>query len=305
MEEKDSLTYITKPTLRSPYIICGLNGWLNGGDVSVGGTRYLIEQFKGMKFAEMPISRYHVYQVPGVESLRPIFKMQDGILVESYMPKNEFYYAVNPASDHDVIFFLGTEPSLNWEEYADTVVNLAGEMGATRLYTFGGVLDRSPYTREPRMSCTCTSPKVKKEMERCNVNFSSREGPASFNLMLLQACKKKNLEGANFTVRVPYYPEHNIAIDYNPKSIKALLVRLNQLMHLNVNFTELDKTIGELEGKLDFIRQQNPQFNTFIEDLEKDYAEMPYPEPLDMSGREAVKFAEEFLRENQDRKKGQ
>jgi len=305
LEQKDSLTYITKPTLRSPYIVCGLNGWLNGGDVSVGGTKYLIDQFRGTKFAEMPTSRYHVYQVPGVESLRPIFKMQDGILVESHFPQNEFYYAANPASEHDIILFLGTEPSLNWDEYADTVVKLASDFGATRLYTFGGVLDRSPYTREPRMSCTCTGAKVKKEMERCNVNFSSREGPASFNLMLLQACKKKNLDGANFTVRVPYYPEHNIAIDYNPKSIKAILTRLDQLMHLNVNFTELDKAIGELEGKLDFIRQQNPQFNAFIEELEKDYVEMPYPEPLDMSGHEAVKFAEEFLRENQDRRKGQ
>ena len=76
-------------------------------------------------------------------------------------------------------------------------------------------------------------------------------------------------------------------------------------MRLNVSFAELDKQIGELEGKLDFIRQQNPQFNTFIEDLEKDYVEMPYPEPLDISPNEAVKFAEEFLRQNQDRRKGQ
>ena len=304
MEQRDNLTYITKPTLRSPYIVCGLNGWLNGGDVSVGGTKYLISQFKGTKFAEMPTSRYHVYQVPGVESLRPMFKMQDGVVVEAHFPENEFYYAMNPASDHDLILFQGTEPSLNWEEYADTVVGLASDFKASRLYTFGGVMDRSPYTREPRMSCTCTSAKVKSEMERCNVTFSSRQGPASFNLMLLQACQKKGLEGANFTVRVPYYPEFNIAIDYNPKSIKAILTRLDQLMHLNLNFEELDKGIKELEGKLDFIRQQNPQFNTYIEELEKDYAEMPYPEPLDMSANEGVRLAEEFLRENKDRRQG-
>ena len=301
----NNLTYIIKPTtLRSPYIVCGLNGWVNGGDVSVGGTRYLIDQFKGKKFAEMPITPYHVYQVPGVESLRPMFNMQDGILVESHLPKNEFYYALNPASDHDLILFLGTEPSLNWEEYADTVVSLAMDFKAARLYTFAGILDRSPYTREPRMSATCTSTKVKNDMEKCNVNFSSRTGPASFNLMLLHACQKRGLDGANMTVRVPYYPEFNIAIDYNPKSIKAVLTRLDHLMRLSLNFGELDKAITELDGKIDAIRQQNPQFNSYIEELEKDYVEMPYPGPLDFSGRDAVKFAEDFLRENQDRRQG-
>jgi len=289
--------------LRSPYIICGLNGWVNGGNVSVGGIEYLIRQFKAKKFAEIPTPHFHVYQIPGVPNLRPVFKMRDGVLTESSFPKNEFYYALNPASDHDFIFFLGTEPSLHWEEYADIVVNLASEFGTYQLYTFGGIMDRSPYTREPRTSCTCTGIKVRNEMEKYNVVFATREGPSSFNNMLLHACRKKGLDGVNLTVRAPYYPEFNIALDYSPKSIKAILSRLNHLMSLEFNFYELDKAISEMEGKLDFIRQQNPQFNTYMEDLEKNYSEMPYQEPLDISPHEAIRFAEEFLKENKDRRK--
>lgn len=305
MDERDNLIFETRPTLRSPYILCGLNGWVNGGDVSVGGVEYLVRQLKATKFAEIPVARYHIYQVPGVENTRPIFKMQDGVIVNARFPKNEFYYAVNPVSDHDVILFLGTEPSLYWEEYADTVLALASDFRAYRLCTFGGVLDRSPYTREPRISCTCTSAKVKNEMQKYNVTFSSREGPASFNLMLLHACQKRGMDGLNLTVRAPYYPEFNVAIDYSPKSVKAVLTRLGHLMGLSVNFDELNKTITELEGKLDFIRQQNPQFNTYVEELEKNYVEMPYQEPLDISAKEAIRFAEEFLREHKDRRDGQ
>jgi len=305
MEEKNSLTFDSRPALRNPYVVCGLNGWVNGGDVSVGGVNYLIRQFKGAKFAEMPTARYHIYQIPGVESLRPVFRMKDGLIVESHLPMNQFYYAVNPASERDLILFLGTEPSLNWEEYADTVVSLACDFGASRLYAFGGVLDRTPYTREPKVSCACTGARVKDEMGKYNVTFSSREGPATFNQMLLYACKKKDLEGVNLTVRAPYYPEFNVAIGYSPKSIKAVLVRLNHVMHLDMNFDELNNAIRELEGKLDFVRQQNPQFNTYIEELEKDYVEMPYREPLDISPSEAIKFAEEFLKENKNQRKGQ
>jgi proteasome assembly chaperone (PAC2) family protein len=296
----DNVKFNSRPDLQSPYIVCGLNGSFNGGNVSIGGVDYLINQFNGVKFAEMPASHYHIYQIPGVESLRPVFKMEDGLIEESHLPENEFYYSKNTGSEHDLILFVGNEPSLNWEEYSDTVINLAGDFGATRLYALCGILDMTPYTREPKISCTCTDAKVREEMGKFSVTFSSREGPASFGQMLLYACKKKGLEGVNFTVRVPCYPEYNVYLGYSPKSLKAVLIRMKDIMHLDVNFDELDSAIEEVEGKLNFVRQQNPQFNTFLEELEKDYEEMPYEESLDISPSDAVRLAEEFLENNQD-----
>ena len=300
MDDKNSVIYSSRPNLRSPYVVCGWNGWLNGGDVSVGGIAYLIQHLNAVKFAEIPASRYHVYQVSGVDNSRPIFKMDEGLITETHFSTNEFYYALNPASDHDIILLLGTEPNLYWEEYADMVADLAIYFKATRLYAFGAILDRTPYTKEPKISCTCTSARMKEEISKYGVTFSSRIGTASFNQMLLYACQKKGLDGINFTGRVSYYPEFSVAIEYNPKSIRTVLLRLNDLMHLNLDFTELDEGTKELESKLDFIRQQNSQFNTYIEELEKEYVEIPYHESLDISPNEAIKFAEEFLRENKD-----
>jgi proteasome assembly chaperone (PAC2) family protein len=253
-----------------------------------------------MKFAEMPASRYHIYQIPGIESLRPVFKMQDGLIVEPLLPVNQFYYATNPSSEHDLILFLGYEPSLNWEGYADTIVDLACDFGVSRLYTFCGLLDRTPYTREPLISCTCTDIKIKQEMENYHVTFSTREGMASFGQMLIYTCKKKGVEGINFTVRVPCYPEFNVLLGDSPKSLKAVLVRMKDLIHFDMNFNELDSMIKEMEGKLDSIRQQNPNFNTYIAELERKYIEMPYQESLDISPSDAVRLAEEFLKKDKD-----
>lgn len=304
MNEEQHLIFESKPSLRNPCIVCGLDGWLNTGGVSVGGASYFIRQLKAVKFAELPASRYHVYQIPGVPNPRPVFEMRDGLIVDLQLPRNQFYFARNLVSDRDLIVLLGMEPNLYWEEYADEVVSLAADFGASRLYAFGGILDEIPYTREPRMTCTCTSLKVKEEMQQYNVMFSNRRGPATFNQMLLYACNKKGLEGVSLTVRVPYYPQFNVAIGQSPRSIKAVLVRLNHILHLDMDFNDLDNSIKEVQGKLDFIRQQNPQFNTYIEDLEKDYVEMPYKELLDMSPSEAIKFAEEFLKENKDQHEG-
>jgi len=300
MSEMENLVFTSKPKLRKPYVVCGMNGWVNAGDVSAGGVTYFINQFKAEKFAEMPASRYHIYQIAGLDSLRPVFKMRDGLIVDTQLPRNEFYYALNPSSDNDLIFFSGNEPSLYWEEYADTVVGLADSFGATRLIGFGGLFDNTPYTREPRISCTCSDDKVRDEMDEYNVMFSNREGSATFNQMLVYACKKKGLDGIAMTVRVPYYSEFNVIIGYYPKAIKAVLVRLNHMMHLDMNFEDLDSKIKELEGKIDFVRRQNSQFNTYLEDLEKEYVEMPFEETLDISPHEAIRFAEEFLKNNKD-----
>ena len=300
MSKQDNIKFESKPALHKPYIICGLSGSFNGGNVSMGGVNYFIDQFKGVKFAEMPASHYHIYQIPGGDGLRPVFKMEEGLIVESSLPINEFYYAKNPDAEHDLILFLGDEPSLNWEEYAETIVDLACSFGAERLYTICGILDMTPYTREPLISCTCTSPKVKREIDKYHVTFSNREGMASFGQMLIYTCKKKKLEGVNFTVRVPCYPDFNIILGESPKSLRAILIRLKDLMHYNLNFDELNSEIKEIEGKLNFIRQQNPNFNTFIEEVEKKYIEMPYQETLDISPSDGVRLAEEFLKGNKD-----
>jgi proteasome assembly chaperone (PAC2) family protein len=302
LDEKDNLTLIEKPPLRSPYLVCGLNGWLNNGNVAVGGIKYLIEYFKATLLAEMQTPRYHVYQIPGVHSARPVFKMEDGVIKEADFPKNQFYYAGNPASEHDIIFFLGTEPNLYWEEYGDTVLSLARSFGVSRIYTFGAIYDRSPYNREPHITCTCTSAKVRDEMEKYNVIMSSREGMATINLMLLYSFQQGGIDGVNLTARVPYYPEFNIGLDYSPRSVKAVLERYNGLMKMGLNFDGLDKEIGEIEGNLDSIRSRNTEFNTYLEELEKNYTETPYQESIDISADEAVRFAEELLKDNRDRK---
>ena len=302
MSNQRNLKFDSKPALRKPYIICGLNGSFNGGDVSVDGVDYFISQFNAVKFAEMPASRYHIYQIPGVETLRPVFKMQDGLIVESQLPVNQFYYAMNPGSEHDLILLLGDEPNLNWEEYAETVVDLALGFKAARLYSMCGILDMTPYTREPLISCTCTDDKVKQEMKKYHVTFSNREGMPSFGQMLIYTCKKKGLEGVNFTVRVPCYPEFNVFLGDSPKSLKAILVRLKDLMRFDMNFDNLDGMIKEMEGNLNSVRQQNPNFNTLIEELEKKYNEMPYQESLDISPSDGVRLAEEFLKKNKDQR---
>ncbi|MFQ5875703.1 MAG: PAC2 family protein, partial [Dehalococcoidia bacterium] len=262
--------------------------------------QYLTRKLKAKRFAEIPIDRFHIFQVPGQLSLRPQIRIEDGILKKHSFPQNQFFYYVNPDADNDLILFLGTEPNLNWEEYADAILSVADDFAVCRIYLLGGVLDKTPHTKEPGVSCACTSEQLKDEMRQYGMQFSNYEGPGRFGTTLLHICQKRGLPMVSVTARATYYPEFNILIPHNPKAIRAVVRRLSGLLHLKMDLSDLDREAREFEAKLGFMVSHNPQFLAYVEELEKDFIEVKYEEPLDISANEAVQIAEEFLKERKE-----
>ena len=277
-------------------MICGISGWVDGGEAATGSIQYLVRKLDAKRFAEIPINKFHIFQVPGQLSLRPHIRIEDGVLKEQCFPQNEFFYWVNHNADNDLILFLGTEPNLNWEEYADAILSVAEELAVVRIYLLGAVLDKTPHTREPGVSCVCSSDQLKEEMRKYSVQFSNYEGPGSFNTTLLRICQDRQGQMVSITTRATYYPEFDIIIPYNPKAIRAVVKRLTHLLRLKFDISDLDKQAEEFESKLNFMASQNPLFQTYVEELEKDFTELKYEEPLEMSPDEAVRLAEEFLK---------
>jgi len=300
MDRQGNVIITEKPALRHPYMVCGISGWVDGGESATGSARYLVSKLEAKRFAEIPIDKFHIFQVPGQLSLRPQIRIEEGILKEHHFPQNQFFYWVNPNADNDLILFLGTEPNLNWEEYSDAILGVVEEFAVSRIYLLGGVLDKIPYTKEPRVSCLCSSDQLKEEMQKYSMQPLSYEGPGRWGTALLYTCQKKGVQMVCVTVAVNYYPEFNVIISRNPKAIRAAVRRLNDLLHLNLDVSDLDREVEELEAKLGFMASHNPEFRAYIEQLEKDFIEVKYEEPLDISANEAVHIAEEFLRENKE-----
>jgi proteasome assembly chaperone (PAC2) family protein len=179
-----------KLKLRNPRMVCGIDGWVNGGEAATATIQYLIEKLEAAKFAEIPIDRFHIFQVPGQLSLRPQVRIEGGILKEHYFPINEFFYWVNPTTDRDLIIFSGSEPNMNWEEYAGAILGVTKQFRVDRIYLLGGVLDRVPYTKEPDVSCSCSSPEIREEMQQYDILGVDYEGPGSFGTTFLHICQK-------------------------------------------------------------------------------------------------------------------
>lgn len=299
MERHSRIVTSVRPKLRQPAMVCGISGWVDGGEAATGSIQYLVERLGAKKFAELPIDEFHVFQIPGQTSLRPLVRIEDGTLKEHSFPQNQFFYYVNPNTNSDLILFLGTEPNLHWQEYTDSLLSLAEDFGVTRIYLLGGVLDKTPHTKEPSVSCACNAPDLKEEMRKYGVQFSNYEGPGSFATTLLYLSRNR-VPMISLTARATYYPEFNIIIPHNPKTIRAIMRRLNHLLRLNLRLSDLDKEAEEFAAKFEFMASHNPEFRAYTEELEKDYTGVEYEEPLDLSADEAVQIAEELLKRKRD-----
>ena len=298
--DRDNIVFLEKPKLRQPFLVCGMNGWVDGGEAATGSTRYLVRRLGANLFAEIPLEKFHIFQVPGQLSLRPQIKVEDGLLKEHTFPQNQFFYWVNPSAEHDLVLYLGTEPNTNWEEYIENLLNLSADYNVSRIYVLGGVLDKTPHTRETGVFCACSSRELRQEMMKYTMQSSNYEGPGSFATTMLHLSQKRKMPFVSITARATYYPEFNIVIPRNPKAIRAIILRLNGLLHLNLDIADLDQEADELEVKLNFMASHNPEFQAYIEELEKEYVEVKFEAPLDITANEAIHLAEEFLKESRE-----
>ena len=267
------LTIHERPRLREPYLIAGFTGWLDGGEASTGSLKYLIRKLRAKKFAEINTTDFQVYQVPGIEPLRPHIKFDEGVVAEYRFPT---------------------------KEYLDAVLDLAQQFKVKRIYSVGGVMGGVPHTREPAISCGVSDPFLKEELDKHAVRYSNYEGPSTFNGILLTACQKREMEAVHMTGRSIYYPDFNIVIPYNPKVIHTILVRLNKMLGIGLDLSDLKKAGQELEEKLNFMAEQSPQLRQHIEELERNYAELKYEEPIQGAPEDFVRDAEEFLRQHRE-----
>ncbi|MBI2916447.1 MAG: PAC2 family protein [Chloroflexi bacterium] len=286
------------PSLRQPYLVAGFSGWVDGGQAATGTVKYLVRKLDATPFAEIPVADFNVFQMPGVESLRPHSKTEDGVITEFRPPRNELFYwkKPGPGPGHDLVLLQGVEPQLRWPEFIGEVLDLAQRLGVGTVYSVGAVLGGVPHTREPAVSCAVSHPALKRELEQFKVRYSNYEGPATFNTALLVQCRERGLKAVHFNGRAVYYPEFGIVVAYNPMVMLALLKRLRVLLGVDVDLSDLESASRELVERLNGLETQSAKLREYVAELERNFTEMRYEPPISGAPEEIVRDAEEFLR---------
>jgi proteasome assembly chaperone (PAC2) family protein len=244
----------------------GFSGWMDSGDVSTGTLQGLIDKLRAQHLARIDPKGLYIYNFPGTlewaSMFRPHTKIKDGTVENYSFPSNDFYYDAKT----NLILFIGKEPNMQWEEYANSIFLLCEQFQVGMIYFVGSVSSLVPHTREPRLMCVTSNVQLKDRFKHYGVKFTNYEGPASMATYLCSRCGELKINMVSLIAAVPAYVQGN-----NPKCIEAMTRRLIGMLDLPLNLDDLKRVTEEFEQKLNELVSQQPDLAGNISRLEEDY----------------------------------
>jgi proteasome assembly chaperone (PAC2) family protein len=264
--ESNKIKIIDNPDLHNTRLLMGFSGWMDGGEVSTGTIKYLIDKLGAQKFAEINPEGFYIYNFPGSMEMtalfRPHTKIRAGLIRSFEVPSNEFFYS----EQHNLILFYGKEPNLQWEEFADCIFSLCREFGVEMIYFIGSVAGLVPHTREPRFISSVSDAQLKETLQQYGIRFTDYEGPASFITYLSIHCTEQDLKMATLVATIPAYVQGN-----NPRCIESVIKRTAGILGLQVELDDIRAIGDEFEKKLSDAVEEQPELVANIRKLEEDY----------------------------------
>jgi proteasome assembly chaperone (PAC2) family protein len=239
---------------------------MDGGDVSTGTIKCLIGKLAAQKFADINPNGFYIYNFPGSMEMtalfRPHTRIKAGLIKSFEAPKNEFFYD----KKNDLMLFLGKEPNLHWEEFAECLLSLCKKFGVKTIFFIGSVAGLVPHTREPWLFSSVSDAKLKETLQRYGIKFTDYEGPASFITYLTILCAERDLSIVTLVATVPAYIQGN-----NPKCIEAVIRRMTGILGVQIDLDDLRAVGDAFEKKLSDLVQRQPELANNISKLEEDY----------------------------------
>ncbi len=279
-----------KPAAEEKFMLTGWHQWADAGVVSSGLPRYLISLTGARQIGEIKPYGFYMFQVPGMHHfLRPEIKVEDGYRKELTHRRNEFFYTGN--AQKGLVIFLGEEPHLNVEGYAEAFFDAAQALGVKRIAAVGGVYGAVPYNKDRDVSCIYSLRGMKEELSKYAVKFSNYEGGVSIGTYLAAQAEQRGIEYLSFYAFVPAYDFSHISerlqgigIETDLRAWYELMRRFNRMFGLRLDLSNLEQQSAEIaesmDDKLGELEQKYPQIREYMEKLERDFEETPYS-PLD------------------------
>jgi len=294
----ESLIIQDTPDLVDPYILIGLTGWLNAGEIGTGCIDFLRSKLNARRFARIDSRPFHIWQVPGFDPaqiMRPHAVIEEGVVKTLAEPANEFSFWQS-GTGHDLILFTGFEPNLGWPEYAAAILSIARRYRATRIYSLGGVFDQVPHTRETRTFAVLSRPEMKNEFK--SFPLLNYAGPCSFSAMFLHQAGLEGIEAAGITARIPPYIQ-----GFNARAGHDLLKKVLALTPLHIDLGDLRKSGDSLVETMNNAFGQSETAREQLRKLEEMYDAAVLQEFGYTPGQNVEELMQEMLNMKKDGRK--
>jgi proteasome assembly chaperone (PAC2) family protein len=275
--------------LRAPALICAFKGWNDAADAASSAIEFVGSALGATRFATIDPEDFYDFQ-----ATRPRVKMVDGQAREIVWPAVELFEARVPRAPRDLILMAGSEPSFRWRTFCQLVTELAEVLNTQLVVTLGALLADVPHTRPVSVTGLSSDPAL---VSRLGLAPSSYEGPTGIVGILHAACQQAGLPSASLWAAVPHY----IAATPNPKAALALVRKLEGLVGVAVDGSDLETAAADYDRQVNVAVQSDPDVQAFVERLEQAAVEESDDEPTSLpSGETIARDLQRFLRQRGD-----
>jgi predicted ATP-grasp superfamily ATP-dependent carboligase len=161
------------------------------------------------------------------------------------------------------------------------------------MVTLGALLADVPHTLPVNVTGLASDPAL---VARLGLQQSSYEGPTGIVGVLHAAFQQAGLPSASLWAAVPHY----IAAAPNPKAALALVRKLEGLVGVAVDASELETAAADYERQVNVAVQSDPDVQAFVERLEQAAESEADDEPSLPSGESIARDLQRFLRQRGD-----
>jgi predicted ATP-grasp superfamily ATP-dependent carboligase len=267
-------------------MVCAFQGWNDAGDAASNAVSFLASALEARSFARIDSEEFYDFQAN-----RPSIHFDEQQTREIVWPTVEIFEAQAPRAPRDLVLVQGVEPSMRWRAFSSNLVDLAEALGVQLVVSLGALLGDVPHTRPVSLSGHASDAAL---LERVGIQPSSYEGPTGIVGVLHTTCARAGLPSASLWASVPHY----VAAAANPKAALALLRRVEVLIGVSVDVSELEMAAADYERQVGLAVRSDPDIQAFVERLEQaaDSEEQSTPEDLPSGDIIASEF-QRFLRQ--------
>jgi proteasome assembly chaperone (PAC2) family protein len=254
------------PVLENATLLLALTGWMDGGDVSTGSVRAIMGRREVRQVARVEPDNFYIYNFPGSMEIAALFRphvtYDDGVVTQFDIPSNVFW--ADEASN--LVFFVGREPNLRWQAFADCIFSLIKRVGVSRIIFMGSFGGAVPHTREPRLYGSVSEKTLRKLLKQHGLRPSEYEGPGSFATMLLAEARRHDVEMLSIVAEIPSYLEGT-----NPLSIEAISRRLAAILGEPIDLASMREASNDWESRVTAAAEKDEDLASTIRKLEDAY----------------------------------
>ena len=247
-----------RPQLRRPVLVAAFEGWNDAGEAATTALRWLRTTTDATKFATIDPEEFYDFTVA-----RPHVKLDAAMRRRVEWPTPTFSAATIAGDSTDIVLLVGIEPALKWRAFTESVLEVARELGVEMVYTLGALLADVPHTRPVRVTGTATDPEI---ISRHGFARSRYEGPTGIVGVLMDACANAGLPSASLWATTPHYLRETAS----PKAALALIERLNELVGLRLDTTDLEIASAAYERQVNDMLEGEDEVVDYVRRLEED-----------------------------------